>query len=79
MSSSAKTTSRTIYGITSTPKPCLYTIPKTLDINIYLRQLNMTMIALKNNNNKVAALENIQIVQNNIAAAIAGAGASPVS
>lgn len=71
MASAAKTTSQNIYGVSLVPKPCKYTVKPALDINTYLRQLNSTLIALKNFNNKTAAIENITIIQSNITNAIA--------
>ena len=67
------TTIRPIYGMPSIQKPCVYTVPKELNVVTYINQLNTTMTALKTFNNKNAALENNQFIKNNINIAISNA------
>ena len=63
--------SRQIYGSTSIPKPCVYTPPPGTDINLYLKPLGQTLASLSKYNSKQAAIENIQIIEANLAAALA--------
>ena len=57
---------RPIYGIAKKSQPCVTTIPEDQDINTYLQLLQTVLSALATNNNKTAALESVQIIENRI-------------
>lgn len=52
--------SRAMYGIETTPPPCVYTIPDGQNVQIYIQQVNNILEQFKAGTNKNQALENLQ-------------------
>ena len=59
-----------IYGSSRVRKQCMAEVSTELDINTYLKSLQMVLASLEQHNNKTAALENIQIMETRITNAL---------